>query len=126
MRELRRKQKNKRIIYSIPVLIILLAITFLLARGALRVMDKELESRKYLKTLEERVTSLTIREKELEDDIDRLQTKEGIKDEIKDRFSVTQEGEHVAIIVDDRGVSSSTDDSILPWYKRFWFAIIRK
>jgi type II secretory pathway component PulJ len=124
MRGLQRKRKNKRVLYSIPSLIILLVITFLLARGALRVMDKEWESRERLEALGERATSLAIREQELKDDIARLQTEEGIKDEIKDRFSVTQEGEYVAIIVDERGISGSIDSLALPWYKRFWSAII--
>jgi cell division protein FtsB len=124
MKELQRKQKIRRVIYSIPALIVLLILTFFLARGALRVLEKEQESRANSKDIGEKVTTLSLREQELKGDITRLKTEEGIKDEIRERFSVTQEGEYVAVIVDDKRSSSSTDLSALPWYKRFWFAIM--
>ncbi|MDP3763716.1 MAG: hypothetical protein Q8Q92_03655 [bacterium] len=125
MKELRRKQKIRRIIYSIPLLVALLILAFFLARGALRVLNKEWESSTRLKNLAEKAAVITLREQELKENIARLQTEEGVKDEIKERFNVTQEGEHVAVIVDDRGLSSSTDTSTLPWYKKFWIAMTR-
>ena len=124
MRELQRKQKVRRIIYSFPSLIVLLIITFFLAKGALGVIDKSLESYRRSKNLEEKAETLALREQKLKEGIARLETEEGIKDEIKERFSVTQEGEYVAILVDDRRLASSTDGEGLPWYKRFWIAIM--
>lgn len=124
MRELQRKQKIKRVIYSIPSLIILLVVAFFLVRGATAVINKERESSARSKDLKEKMITLTAREQELKEGISRLQTEEGIKNEIKERFSVTQEGEYVAVIVDDRRVSSSTDGSAMPWYKRFWIVIM--
>src|SRR3989338_6930515 len=124
MKELQRKQKIRRMIYSVPSLIVFSIIAFFLARGALRVLNKEWESAARLKNLTENAMVITLREQELKKDIARLQTEEGVKEEIKERFSVIQEGERVAVIVDDRGVSSSTDTSALPWYRRFWDAII--
>ena len=70
------------------------------------------------------MATLVLRERELKEGIDRLKTEEGLKEEIKERFNVTQEGEQVAVIVDRKEVSSSTDSSVLPWYKRFWIAIM--
>lgn len=124
MKELQRKQKIRRVIYSIPSLVTLLILTFFLARGALRVINKEWESAARLKSLAEKAAVITLREQELKGGIARLQTEEGLKDEIKERFNVIQEGERVAVIVDDRGVSSSTGTSTLSWYKRFWIAIM--
>jgi len=125
MKEFQRKQKVRRIIYSIPSLVVLLVITFFLVKGALKVMDKGWESSKRSRDLEERAAALVLREQQLNQGIARLQTEEGVKDEIKGKFSVTQEGEHVAVIVDDGEVSSSTAGSKLVWYKRLWIAIIR-
>ena len=88
-------------------------------------LNKEWESAARLKNLTEKAMVITLREQELKKDIARLQTEEGVKEEIKERFSVIQEDERVAVIVDDRGVSSSTDTSTLPWYKRFWIVIMR-
>jgi len=120
MKELQRKQKTRRILYSIPSLLILFIIATLLAKGAMEIIIKERESRERLTALKEKASALVLREQELSDGIARLQTEKGIKDEIKDRFSVIQEGEHVAIIVDERRSATSTEDSELPWYKKLW------
>lgn len=119
----KRKRKGRNIIYSLPALVVLVLLTFFLARGAFRVMEKEFESKARAKDLAEKAIMLSLREQELKENLARLKTEEGIKDEIKERFSVTQEGEYVAVIVNDPGTSTSTDDSTRPWYKRFWYAI---
>lgn len=126
MRELQRKQEIRRAIYSAPSLVVLLVITFLLAKGAWGVISKERESAANLEGLAEKSLALAIREQELKDEISRLQTDEGVKEEIKERFNVTQEGEYVALIVDDKRSASSTDKSGKAWYKRFFYAIIGK
>ena len=124
MKELQRKQGIRRIVYSIPSLIILSIIAFLLTKGALGVMNKERTSSELSKDLEEKAAALVLREQELREGVRRLETEEGIKDEIREKFSVTEEGELVAVIIDDRGASSSTDSSTLPWYKKLWLAIM--
>ncbi|OHB14265.1 MAG: hypothetical protein A3G05_01145 [Candidatus Zambryskibacteria bacterium RIFCSPLOWO2_12_FULL_45_14] len=110
--------------YSIPLLVILLIFTFFLARGAVRVMVKERESSKRASVLKEKAATLVVREQELQGNIVRLQTEEGVKSEIREKFSATEEGEYVAIILDDRKVSTSTDPSLWPWYKKLWVAIM--
>ena len=124
MRELQKRQKVRRVMYSIPSLIILLIFAFFLARGAIRVMEKERESSERARALEEKTATLILREQELEGDITRLETKEGVRSEIREKFGATEEGEYVAIIVDDRTVSTSTDSSLWPWYKKLWVAIM--
>ena len=125
MKKLEKKQKIRRIIYSIPSLVVLSVVAFFLAKGALGVMKKEWVSSERSRNLEEKMAASVLREQELKEEVRRLQTEEGIKGEIKEKFSVTQAGEHVAVIVDDRGASSSTDSSTLPWYKKLWLAIMR-
>ena len=124
MKELQKRQRIKRIVYSVPSLFLLSVVSFFLARGALRVLDKANESSRLSKDLEAQAVILTLREQELNEDIRRLQTEEGVKEEIKERFSVTQEGEHVAVVVDERRAASSTEEGKLSWYKRFWIAIM--
>src|SRR3989344_2399984 len=124
MKELQRKQGIRRIVYSIPSLIILSIIALILTKGALGGMNKERTSSELSKDLEEKAAALVLREQELREGVRRLETEEGIKDEIREKFSVTEEGELVAVIIDDRGASSSTDSSTLPWYKKLWLAIM--
>lgn len=124
MRELQKKQKIRRMLYSYPSLIIVFIIAVLLARGAIGIIAKEQESARMLANLEEKAASLASREQELEEGVARLQTEDGVRDEIRERFSVIEEGEHVAIIVDERRVATMTEEVKLPWYKRLWSAII--
>ncbi|PIQ66511.1 MAG: hypothetical protein COV96_01070 [Candidatus Zambryskibacteria bacterium CG11_big_fil_rev_8_21_14_0_20_42_18] len=124
MRELQRKQKMRQRLYSLPSLIGLFIIAVLLAKGAVGVINKERESVLRSRELEEKATTLVQREEELKEGIARLETEEGIQEEIKERFSVIQEGEFVAVIVDDRRVTSSEDDSGKAWYKKLWSAIM--
>ena len=124
MKELQKKQKIRRLIYSLPSLVILSIIAFFLVKGTVRVMNKEWTSSERSRNLEKKAATLVLREQELKENIARLETEEGIKDEIKERFNVTQESEYVAVIVDEKGVSSSTLNSTLPWYKRFWAVIM--
>ena len=93
-------------------------------KGAVRVVNKANDSAKLREDLEGQAATLVLREQELSKDIARLKTEEGIKDEIKERFSVTREGEYVAVVVDERRASSSTETKGLRWYKRFWVAIM--
>ena len=124
MKELQRKQRIRRIIYSVPSIVLLSLVAFLLANGAVKIADKELESSARVRDLEVKAAALVLRGQELKEDIARLETEEGIKEEIKDKFNVTQEGEYIAVIVDERRSATSTDASELPWYKRLWIGII--
>lgn len=87
-------------------------------------VEKEQESRASSNELASKTTALTLRQQELKADLARLKTEEGIKSEIRERFSVTEEGELMAIIVDDDGSSSTTDRSTMPWYKKVWSVIM--
>ena len=124
MKELQRKQKTRRILYSFPSLVVVFIIAVLLARGAVGILAKERESSARLADLKEKSTNLTLREQELKEGVAHLQTEEGVRDEIRDRFSVTEEGEYVAIIVDEKKVSTTTEDVELSWYKKLWDVMI--
>ena len=126
MKELQRKQQLRRVLYSIPSLIILTVLAFLVARGAERMVVKEYQSSERVEALAKQATDLASREEKLERNVTYLKTDEGVKEEIRSKFGVTQAGEHVAIIVDERHSSTSTDDMKKPWYKRFWDAIMPK
>ena len=120
MRELQRKQQFKRLLYSYPSLILLLIICFFLVKGAFGIMRIERESARKVEVLESEATELALREGHVKGEIERLKTDEGVIEEIKEKFSVTQEGEHVAIIVDERARASVAGTSTAEWLKSFW------
>jgi cell division protein FtsB len=119
MKEFQRKLKLRRRLYSLPVLIVLLLFTGMIIKGAIGMAEKESKSALYLEELEEKASVLNMRKDELEDNIRRLETDDGVIQEIKERFSVSEEGELVAIIVDMEDLtSSSTELEEATWHKK--------
>lgn len=119
MRELQAKQRRKYLIYSYPSLAILLIITLLIIKGTVSIALKERSSAAKLKNLEQESVELRAEKAQLEDKVALIQTDEGIKEEIKKKFSVTEEGEQVAIIVSPRTSSSSSEEA-KTWPKKWW------
>jgi cell division protein FtsB len=120
MRELQQKQKIKKRIYSIPALILLFIFTILAIHGAYDVVMKDRESAQYVKDLNNKLTDLSSREAQLKTEIARLNTDEGVNTVIKEKFSVSEPGEHVAIIVDQSQASTSTPTDNLNWFQKLW------
>ena len=123
MRELERKQRVKQILYSVPALSLLAIITFFMTKGAYGIMRIERESANKVNNLEKETEGLSFRQRGLEESIRKLQTEEGIMEEIKQKFSVTRGGEHVAVLVDERKIAKENEPKEA-WYKRVLDAII--
>lgn len=123
MDKLKRRQYARRLMYSYPVLLLLFALVIVLARGAVGIIGKQVESGEVAALEKERATALLARQEDLERKVERLKTEEGIKEEIRERFSVAAEGEHVAVIVEEKPATTTKEAAPLPWYKRFWNAI---
>lgn len=123
MRELQRKQNFKKALYSIPSLILLAVLVFFLGKGALKILMVERKSAQTVEDLELEAASLEVREEELKGQIEALNTEEGIMEEIREKFSVTRAGEHVALIVEVKQ-AESTDDMDESWWSKVWHAII--
>lgn len=119
MRELQRRQQVKRILYSYPSLVVMAVICFFLVKGAVGVMIKERTSANKVAELEAQSEALESREMELNSEIARLQTEEGIVEEIRDKFSVTREGEYIAIIVDERSEATTTEKTATERFKEW-------
>src|SRR5512132_4047822 len=100
MRALQRRQRIKQRLYSAPLLAAFFVFTLLIARGAFLIMQKERQSAAEVLALETKAAALSEQEKRIGDEIDRLKTESGIDEEIKQKFNVSAEGEHVAVIVE--------------------------
>lgn len=108
----------KKRLYSLPVLVVLLVVTVLILRGTYGVMKKQQESAEYVKDLKVKVASLKDRQEELKTDISKIQTDDGLETEIKNRFSVSKAGEHVAVIVDPEAEATNSATSTDNWFKK--------
>jgi cell division protein FtsB len=123
VKELRQRQRLRRFLYSWLSLGVLAITTFFLVKGAFGIITIERESAARVRDLESEAAVLALREEELKDEIERLKTPEGVIDAIKDKFSVTREGEYVAIIVDERMRASSTEKETDDWFESLWQGI---
>ena len=124
MRELQRKQRVKKLIYSWPSLLLLVILSALLLKGAIGIFSKEHQTRVLVKDLESKAENLYNREEFLNLEIEKLRTQEGIIEEIKRKFSVTRRGEYVAIIVNEKSALPATGTTTLEWLKKLWQGII--
>lgn len=125
MKEFNIKRNVKRPIYSWFSIGLLLVLTFLLVRGAVGMVSKERESSRRMEESLVRAKELEMREAELRGNIELISTPEGVEREIREKFGVTREGEHLALVVDPQPVATSTDDMDRPWYKRLLDVIMR-
>jgi cell division protein FtsB len=123
MRELEKKQKIKTRMYSTPALIALAIVVGFIIKGTYDVVEKMNSSKAYVSGLEARVETLKSRETELKRDIDKLETTEGVDNEIKGKFSVSKEGEHVAVIIDARNAPTTTATTTTSWLGKIWRGI---
>lgn len=124
MRELEQRQRRKRRLYSWPVLVLFLFVTFMFVRGTYGVFKKKFESQHDLQALEAQKQSLDAEQSELSNNIASLQTESGIEKEVKEKYNVAKPGEHVVILVDPEPTSTPEAATSTPWYRRFWNAIM--
>lgn len=124
MDELRKKQKLKKRLYSLPALILLAGITFLFIRGTYIVFEKKAESEQYVQALEKKSEDLQEEQAVLTQNIESLKTEEGIEKEVKEKYNVAKEGEHVVILVDRQATSTESASSSRAWYQKIWDAIL--
>lgn len=101
MREFEKKRKMKKFIYSKAVIVILLIILFILARGTIGVYLKSRESNNREQASAVMLSKLNERQEELEEDVAFLETRVGIEDQLRSHYSFAKEGEKVVIIIDE-------------------------
>lgn len=104
--------------YNRITLIILGILVILSIYSTFGVWQKKRES-EYLKSIaEQKLFELQTRHDNLEQDIQRLNTPEGVEAEIRSKFSVAKKGENMVVIVNDidSGNASSTKKTSI-WQK---------
>lgn len=124
MRELQQRQKFKRRLYSTPALLALLVVTILIARGTYSVWQKKVSSQAYVTSLEAKVAELNTEEVDVTQNMASLGTESGIEKEVKEKYNVAKEGEHVVILVDPTPTTTQEVGPEKSWFRRAWSAII--
>jgi len=99
MSKLKNKNKIKRIVYSWPILILLLIIVILLGKSVWGVWQNEKVSNNNKELSENAYNKLENKNNFLLSEIETLETEKGIETEIREKFRVVKEGEQLAVII---------------------------
>lgn len=83
------------------------------------VWQKKKESEEFRKVAEKKLSELQNRHDNLEKDIERLETPEGVEEEIRSKFSVAKKGENVVVIVNDIAVDGSSSTEKVSFWQKF-------
>lgn len=111
MREFEHRKKVRRIIYSRLSVFLLAVLFILLAKASFGAYQKyRLSDRAYLDVAREQA-ELSLRKDQLESDIARLKTPEGIEADIRSKFGMVKAGEQMLVLV-DRGTTTSLETPV--------------
>ena len=121
------KRKISSVVYSRPVIGVVLLVTILLSISAYnrytvaKEMEVKLESRK--QELEE----LRERARAIESKVEYLTDERGVEEELRNRFDAIREGEQVIILLEERGQGAIDDTKVIDAIdtgKSFWQSLI--
>ena len=118
MIDFQQKRKVRSVMYHKVTLVILGILVLLSLRSVWLIYQKQRESEELLKTSQQHVADLTARENEVHNEINQLQTPEGVEAEIRSKFSVAKIGENVVLIVDSTASSSQGKSPGKSWWQK--------
>jgi cell division protein FtsB len=119
MREIRQRRATKRRLYSYWTILVLVIVLGLFARSAYGVYLKAKESGERASQAEQELFRLTERNRELDQQITRLKTEEGIEAEIRETYRMAKPGENLAIILGaEEAIPTSTSQGIVDKMKK--------
>jgi cell division protein FtsB len=95
------KKRYQRMIYSRITILVLILLVFFLGKAVLNVYEKAQRTKENLNIATTELENLESRGDLLEERIESFKTEKGIEEEIRDKFNVIKEGEHVIMIVDE-------------------------
>lgn len=124
--QLEQKRKVRKIIYSKVSIVFLVGICVLLGRGLVNIHDKARESMDRKNFSAGRLSQLESRETQLKKEIERLESRVGLEEELRTRYSFSKEGEKMIVIVDEKKENEAAETSekdelsekISTWFRR--------
>lgn len=94
------KRRLRRVLYAKPMILLLVIVAGFAVRGAWGMYEKYADAAEKRDKAVDELAKLEIRERELESDIARLSSEDGIEAEIRERYMVAKEGEKVIVIME--------------------------
>lgn len=117
-----RRKKTRNVIGSWPVLIILSVVAVWLSGRAFDMYQRFAFNEQELERVKQEQAALLERTAHYKDVVERLQSEEGVEEEIRNRLPYAKAGETVVLIVQDDAPTTTQDTAVLresSWW-RFW------
>lgn len=108
MLDFQQKRKARSFMYNKVTLGLLFVVVVLLAHSTWGVWNKKSESERLKNISMARVLELRDRESDLKSKIQRLETDQGLEEEIRAKFSVAKENESMVLVVLEESTTTAT------------------
>lgn len=112
-----RKSKWRKVLESKLSLALLTILVFVFAWSVVGFSEKMRDTEEKRKIAEERLLELQAKKENLSKDIKKLETSEGMEENIREKFGLVKEGEGVIVIVEE---SDSEKDMEIEKESAFW------
>ncbi len=117
MLDFQQKRKLRNVAYGRVTLCVLAILVLFSFRSVWLVYQKQRESEGLKSLALAQVSQLSTRQREMDSEIAKLQTPQGVDEEIRDKFNVAKPGENMVVIVDDQSSSTGTTTPKSLWQK---------
>ncbi len=118
MIDFQQKRKIKKAVYSKLSLVVLVVFILFLLHSTYGIYVKERFSAKNLASVQKDYDNLKSREEMLNSEISRLQTEEGMEEDIRNKFSVAKPGEELVVIVDKESSTTEKENEVISFWQR--------
>jgi cell division protein FtsB len=115
MRDFQERGKIRRLLESRPILILLAGILLFSLWNVFGFWRKMSETEKNRQIAEEKATELEANKAHLESEIQKLESKRGVEEVLREDYGLSREGEGVIVIVEDQNKADKEEDE-----KGFW------
>lgn len=126
MREFQERNKFKNILFSKGILIALSIGILFFGHATWKVYVRERDSAASVVRSQTQLAKLKDREMLLKSELERLNTEEGIEEEIRSKYGVSKPGEQMIIIVDPEEATTTTLQESETWWDKFKGVFERK
>ena len=109
------KRKFRRVLYSKTSIIVLVIIILLMMRAVWDVYSKEKTSEADANAIQTQLASLQNQTQSLNQDINKLQTSEGVESTIRQNFHMGKQGEQLVIVTDLASTTPSAPQDLGFW-----------
>lgn len=122
MHPFQERRKWRKILYSKTVLVLLVVVLALVARGAWNIHQKSLIAKTERDRAAQNLAELELRTKDLEGSITTLKSAFGEEGELRQKFSVAGKGEDLVVVVDEtdqngKNTGATGDRGFLSWFR---------